>query len=250
MLAENRPEINRAMAGVNSTIQEFAVLSRELRVAMETGGFPQIQAALNNVVKITDNLANTSKQLSNLSQDPQLQSDIKKAMTSAREAAEGIAAIVGRAEDMIGGRKKNNPNSKSSERRYVPEQGFRTDAYLLSDDIDFRLDLNYTLAGGNNRFYRLGLYDLGESNRLNLQLGNSLDERSAVRYGLYASKLGVGYDKILGRDLSMHLDLYQPNSPRLEAKFKYNFSPNLGAWGGVTNVFDEPEALLGIQYRR
>jgi phospholipid/cholesterol/gamma-HCH transport system substrate-binding protein len=251
MLAENRPELNKAVAGVNSTVQEFATMSRELRIAMETGGFPQIQAALNNVVKVTENLAAASKQLRELSEDKQMQGDIKQAMSSAKQAAEGVAAIVDRVGDVIGAKKTTGPSIiKPSKERYVPEKGLRTDAFLSSDDIDFRVDLNYTLAGADDRFYRLGLYDFGENTRLNLQLGNSIDSRSAFRYGLYASKLGVGYDRILGRDLSFHLDLFRPNDPRLEAKFRYDFSPSIGAWGGVTNVFGDTEALFGVQYRK
>ena len=106
--------------------------------------------------------------------------------------------------------------------------------------------------GAANSFARLGAYDIGDNTRLNLQGGMLLGNRNALRYGLYASKLGFGLDAGLGGRGLISADLFNPNDLSLELRGVMPLSQSMGLYAGVLDLLheDDRDLLLGIQYRK
>ncbi len=248
LVSANQPEIERTLANVNAASENFAAVTREIRVAVEQGGIEDVRAALASAGRAAENLEAASLKLRELAEDEAISEDIRQTITSAREAAEGAADIVERVGGILGGRGSDRQPSPAAAGP-VPGIGSRFDTFAITDG-DWRVDYNYTFPGRGNRFYRAGLVDIGESTGLNLQLGEILNRNSALRYGLYDSRLGIGYDRLLNDNLALQLDLYRPNDLRLETKLRYDFSPEFGAWVGVEDLFGDGDAMLGIQYRK
>ena len=71
---------------------------------------------------------------------------------------------------------------------------------------------------GKRNLLDLGLFDLGEDTRLNLQAGSRMSDSLLVRYGIHASKLGVGLEYGKYPYTGLRMDLYDANHPRLDFK--------------------------------
>ncbi|MBI2843228.1 MAG: MCE family protein [Armatimonadetes bacterium] len=247
LLAQNRPELEQLLRDAGTAASNFAEASRDVRLALDRGGAENIQQTLTRAARAAENLEAASISLRRLAEDEEVTAQIREAIRSASEAAKGASEVVERIQRILGRRRRAAEEPRPGP---VPGRGSRVDFLVKSESGDFRVDYNLTVPGRDDDFYRVGLFDLGENTRLNLQLGKILDSRSAFRYGLYASRIGVGYDRRLDRDIDLQLDLFRPNDPRLEAKLRYDFSPDFGAWIGVEDVFGEGGALFGLQYRR
>lgn len=248
-IASSRPEVERTLASVGSAAADFAAISRDLRVAVEYGGLDKVNSTLTSASRAAENLEVASRRLRELSEDETVAAQVRETLESTREAARGAADIVERIQRVIGGRRRGEAGPEVASGP-VPGRGSRFDVLGRTESGDIRVDYNLTIPGRGDDFYRIGLFNIGEGTKLNLQLGEVLDQRSAIRYGLYASKLGVGYDRVLSNDLDLQLDFYRPNDPRLEAKLRYNLSPELGAWLGVEDVFGDGGGIIGLQYHR
>jgi hypothetical protein len=112
-----------------------------------------------------------------------------------------------------------------------------------------RLDLNAFLPSGPDRFYKLGLYDLSESNKLNLQLGQSLG-RNWVRYGLHASSLGIGLDIGPPSHPRFSADLYGLEDPQLDVRARTSLGRGLDLTFGAQSVLRRPAPTIGVTWRK
>lgn len=247
LLAENRPEIDGILRDVGNAANDFAQVTKEVRLALQSGGTQQVQAALASAARAAENLEMATKRIRELAEDENISADIKETLSNARQASEDAASVASKLKDVFAGR---IPKAGGPRKGPIPGEGARLDVLAGSKVGDLRLDYNYTFPGNGNSFYRAGLYNLGDNTKLNLQLGEILSERSAFRYGLYASKLDIGYDWIMKDNMSLQLDLFSPNDPRLEALFRYDFSPNMGALLGIEDLFGDTRGMVGLQYHK
>ncbi|MEN6371649.1 MAG: MlaD family protein [Armatimonadota bacterium] len=247
MVSSGRPDIDRTLANVRSASDDFASFSKSLRKTLEGGGAEDISELVSSAKSTVENLEAVSKQLRALAEDETISTEIRETIKNASVAAKGAADIVDRVGKIVGVGKQSARPSRTAEP--VSEIGSQLDALVQPEDNSLRLDYNYRLAGHGNRFYRLGLLDFGHKPKLNAQVGGVIDNLSAYRYGIYASRIGIGYDRILGDNLRLSLDLYHPDDPRLETKMRYDFAPDMGIWAGADDIFDG-EWMVGLQYRR
>ncbi len=113
----------------------------------------------------------------------------------------------------------------------------------------FRSDFSASIPAGAER-YHLGLYDAFESNKLIAQIGRPLGTRGEFRYGIYASKPGVGVEYRVAPGVSLRGDLFDVNQPRLDFRAKFDFNRNISGWLGIERIFDDPAPAIGIGIRR
>ncbi|MEN6522015.1 MAG: MlaD family protein [Armatimonadota bacterium] len=247
IVTSKRPDIDQTLANVRSASEDFASFSRILRRTLEDGGAGDVGELISSAKSTVENLEVVSKQLRVLAEDETIAAQVRETIKNASVAAKGAADIVDRVGKIVGVGKPSVRPPRVTEP--ISEIGSQLDALIRTEDNSLRLDYNYRLAAPGNRFYRLGLLDFGHKPKLNAQAGGVIDDLSAYRYGIYASRIGIGYDRILGDNLRLNLDLYHPDDPRLETKIRYDFAPDLGIWAGTDDLFDG-EGMVGLQYRR
>jgi len=119
----------------------------------------------------------------------------------------------------------------------------QTDPGYWRTDISF----NYPLADST---LHLGLFDAFETNRLTVQLGKPVTNSFSYRYGIYASKPGIGVDYRLAPRLSLRGDAWDINNPRLDLRASYDFGNGLIGWFGMDRVFNRNAPTIGIGIRR
>ena len=114
----------------------------------------------------------------------------------------------------------------------------------------FRLDIEARTSIGKNSILNMGLYDLGQDTRLTLQAGQkSMDGNLLTRYGLYASKLGVGMEYNLSPNTQIRGDIYDTLHPRLDFRTLFRVNNNAFVWLGADGLGRHTSPILGVQYK-
>jgi phospholipid/cholesterol/gamma-HCH transport system substrate-binding protein len=112
-----------------------------------------------------------------------------------------------------------------------------------------RTDINMNLSLGGNP-YHLGLYDAFETNKVNLQAGKFFGNGHELRYGIFASKPGVGVDYALARGLILRGDVYDINKPKFDLRLRYELGDGFYGWAGFDQVLKRNSVLLGVGIRK
>jgi phospholipid/cholesterol/gamma-HCH transport system substrate-binding protein len=126
---------------------------------------------------------------------------------------------------------------------------FSADLVRESDPGRFRTDINVSVPVGRERL-TLGLYDAAESNKLNAQFVRSLQKGLDLRYGVYASKPGLGVDYALAPKLNLRGDLFGLNDPQMDLRLGYGFGQGFNAWLGLERLFQRPAVALGFGVKK
>ncbi|NLN76325.1 MAG: MCE family protein [Armatimonadetes bacterium] len=205
-----------------------------------------IDSAAQQSDEMLKHLTDVTMDMHKISSDEQVIKNIKDAIRSAAEATAQANELISSLNRRFGGsgRSTNAPKAE------IPGRGFVSDALWNTDQGKYRFDANYTFNGENDNFYRLGAYNIGENTRVNLQAGQLLSSTTALRYGLYASRLGFGIDQQLGSRLLLSADGFRPNDPEYDLRAVLKLNRDWGLYGGYSNVFDRKgDVFLGLQYK-
>jgi hypothetical protein len=254
VVADATPEIQQTIGRVATaserllTISEdFAITAKGLRTGLvEGGGFTKMQDILNNAQRASVSLAEAAEGLTTLTGDQQFMANIKATAEQARIAATQTAELTTRLNQLTGRLKKPSPQQKSA----VPPRGWVLDTYFTSGTDSLGGELNYTFNLLNpKRFYQVGVID-EDKTRLNLMTGQPLGINSSIRYGLYASSLGIGYDRRVTDRLRFQGNLYNLGDLNLRIKGFYDIDPNWSFLLGGSSLFNDNDLLVGVQYRK
>ncbi|MCC6403795.1 MAG: MCE family protein [Fimbriimonadaceae bacterium] len=129
--------------------------------------------------------------------------------------------------------------------------GVQIEATVMGETRPGRLrtDLNATIPIGQERL-SLGLYDAFESNKVNLQFVRSFGSRTDLRYGVYASKPGIGVDYALAPRVGLRADVFGLNDPRFDARLGIDLGRSVTGWFGLDRVFERNSPSLGVTIRK
>jgi phospholipid/cholesterol/gamma-HCH transport system substrate-binding protein len=162
--------------------------------------------------------------------------EARATLTEARQATERINRFVERL--IQPGRLSIRPTEVS------------LDVYGLLRDGSFRTDLTLSFPYRDNRFFYLGVFDVTESNKFILQYGSQLAPTLDLRYGLYASKPGVGVDWRFTPRLHLRADMFDPNDLQINTRAKIQLNTDWSLWVGIDSLFDQNQPVLGVQLTR
>jgi phospholipid/cholesterol/gamma-HCH transport system substrate-binding protein len=123
--------------------------------------------------------------------------------------------------------------------------------FLRNTDADlFRTDVYVTYPLAADSLIVGGVYDATESNKINLQYGARSGERLWTRYGLYASKPGVGVDFLLSPRLALRAELFDPNDASFNIRTLMRIGPQWGAFVGFDRLFEDNAFVFGVSLER
>lgn len=119
-----------------------------------------------------------------------------------------------------------------------------------SNPNHYRMDLEGTVDFSGNPIH-IGLFDAFESNRVTLQAGSYFNGgKGEIRYGVYASKPGLGVDYQIARGLALRGDVYDINNPRLDLRARYELGSGFYGWIGANQLFKRNGLLVGVGFRK
>lgn len=279
--AENKDSINEIVANLRDTTAAVQGITSQANglLGPEGGVSKNVSATMANVKTMTANLSDTTAKLNaiagnieKLSNDKDVQTDLKATLHNVKETTDQTTVLVARLNKLLGVKSKpaavvvtpgtsptvivapNAPNAVKADKTAGPSIIPRIDLIQNTRRHNFRMDMDAILPYGlqPNSFVRAGLTGIGDSTRVNLQYGSVLDYQAgtAYRYGLYKSKLSIGGDYGLGKNISVNGDVYDPNHVQLDLHGVYMVNPTTGVVVGGEHLGRDPGLVLGVELRR
>jgi phospholipid/cholesterol/gamma-HCH transport system substrate-binding protein len=180
-----------------------------------------------------------------ISGDPNVQNDLKTTVSTLRETTEEGQKLIERINTLVG----SLPTGKGGPRFGLGRPELAIDFLGRGNTPHFRSDINVRLPVGDKNAFNLGIYDFAERNKLNAQYETRIGP-SSLRYGIYASKLGMGLDWRTSPGTSFRLDAYNPNNFQLDAKGLFRVSDDFSIWLGAESLFKRTTPAIGVRLSR
>jgi phospholipid/cholesterol/gamma-HCH transport system substrate-binding protein len=209
---------------------------------------------LQNTLQETADLARTTlarfnqiaSDLHQITGDPQLQNNLKATVQNLQDASEKGEAAIGKIDALLG---RLTGKAGEASQIKLPQVEIVGNLSEQFNPSRFRADVEARISTGDRNLLNLGLYDLGDNTRLILQGGTRYTPQFMARYGLYASKLGVGAEYNTNSGVGFRADLWDANRPRLDFRTLFRVNKNASIWLGADGLFqNDPTPRIGIQY--
>jgi len=265
--AENREQVGAITANLADTTAEVRDLAADLAQGFREADVPAtVAGAAENVRTAAARLDQVAADLQRISSDPALRENTLKVVENVRAASDRLTPIADNLErssqniEAASAQAKEAAESanrfiqrytggkegKGPKLSFLPEVAPQVDVQYLGRDSHWWTEANLDLTW-TDRLFRLGVADIGESDRLNLQLGRA--GRHTYRLGVVQSKAGVGMDwPWLGGTWS--LDLFDPNDPRANLISAWPLADDFSLTAGVREAGQHPTAAVGVRWRR
>lgn len=176
-----------------------------------------------NVAKIVDNIASISKRVDNMARSLEKVTTDDKTTVSIRDTIENANKA---------SRKANEVLTRVQKIRVSPEASF---GYSGKAENNYRVDLNARIDNGGRGFLVVGVSDLAERRRLNLQAGNTFGS-FALRMGAIHGEVGLGMDYQPSRNFKVSADIYDAKEHKVGLGAEFRLSNNLYLMGQSLNI--------------
>ena len=100
---------------------------------------------------------------------------------------------------------------------------------------EWRTNFDVTFEPSDKNLFRIGINDIGDGNRFNLQAGRRMGALTA-RAGIIDSKVGIGLDADAGKYWKFSLDAYDLNDIRLRPRASVRVGKNTYVFGQVNDA--------------
>jgi phospholipid/cholesterol/gamma-HCH transport system substrate-binding protein len=278
IMARAEPSLQAAMANASRAMQDIRAASLEARKLLAD---PALREEAMGIIESLNRTAVRAEELmASITQfvaDPQLQQNAKNIAANTEQMTDSGTRIAANAEviaqnSVVVSEKAvefaDRAIAIADEARATLErvQGFfgRLPSQGGIKPIELGMDLmrnmdagrwrtDLSLAAGVPGFdstIHLGLYDAFETNRINVQVARPLGGGSQYRYGIYASKPGVGVDYEIAPRLMLRGDFFDLNDPRLDVRLRYNITDSVIGWIGIDSALRSNSAVIGVGVRR
>lgn len=250
-VATDMPQIAAVMRAMASDLAGSAGAVREIVQDVAAGGqtAAQIRAAIASIERAATGIERMVRDLSGLINEQEVRAvreslaEARGAITEARQAVGEVRAAVGRADRVV-----ERVGRIVPERLELPD--LRTTARLeyglWYDGQRFGHDVSLVLQPEAPTTYIFMLREAGGANRVGLQIGNRLDERLTLRYGVIDSYLGVGLDYRASPSLGYAVDLYNIGRISLNVSLRYDITRDYTLSLRAHSLFNEPTFGIGV----
>ncbi len=221
MAVHNEGEINRMVHELSMLSVSLSSAAREVEgMVKDFSGDGEAAANLRmtvaNIASTSARIDNMAKSLEGVVTDPQTAEDLKAVLHNTREVTEKAdkmmsgfgGAITPGLEVMYSGQKSN-----------------------------WRANFDVTANLSEKSMFKIGVNDIGEGNRFNLQAGHKMGALTA-RAGIIDGEVGLGLDADAGKYWRFSLDAYDLNNIRLRPRASVRVAKSTYLFGQVDDVND------------
>lgn len=145
--------------------------------------------------------------------DPKTEQDLRATLHNARETSEKANKVLNTLETA----------------------NFQAEALYSGKGNDWLTNMGVTFKPRDKSFVYLGAYDIGDSNKLDLQFGRELDA-AALRIGAMQGKFGVGLDYQVGNSVKLFADVYDFDDTKVKVGGEFMLRPNLSLIGESLDI--------------
>jgi phospholipid/cholesterol/gamma-HCH transport system substrate-binding protein len=244
-LGEGRVQVAQALEALSGSLRRLdATLDETQRFIADPQIRADLQATAQNVREATGTLRDIAQDVRGLTGDPEVQEDLRETISGLRDATEDAQFLLRRARDVVGaGAAARSVGARLGDTEFdaVLSRTTRTNRT--------RIDFDATIPWTDESFFRLGFYDFSERNRFNVQYGQQIRPGTWLRYGVRASRLGVGLDLGGRRWPTLGIDVFGVDRPQVDVRTNVRLTPSLDLSIGLDNALRQPDPLFGVRYR-
>lgn len=237
--------LHQSSVDLSKTMARVEALMADEQIATD------VRATVSKLRESAESLADLTAHVEQVMTDPELTQDVRATVKSARVAAESGAAAAAKADASLDRVDRTMDRLSEATRAFRPTDA-RSRASLTGSTgsglrFDWDLDLQY--GKHHNDFWRVGVHDIGDAERLDLQRSFPLGTGARGRVGVFANKLGVGYDFWQDRRLGVEAELWDPNELRLDVRGVYEVAPRADLLFGLESIGEGTDPFVGLRYR-
>lgn len=214
-------------------------------------GDPQFQANIKqstaNVAQMTETGKSIAASTDAMAKDGKVISANAIELTNkAKEIADKASIIEDQLSGVLG--KVSKVIDKSPSPKGIGKIESEMSLFREASPAHLRTDLGVAIPLSGGKFH-LGLWDAFESNKVTGQMEVAVNPKLDYRYGIYASKPGLGVDYRIAPNVFLRNDLWDLNHPRFDARLRYDFDKEVSGWLGLDRIFDRNAPTIGISIR-
>lgn len=177
----------------------------------ETGA--NLREAIANLSATSKRIDNMAASLEGVVTDPQVAEDLKATLHNVRSVSQRADKMMGTVSEIEA--------SPSVETMYSGKEN------------NWQTNMGVDIRPTEDSLLRLGLNDIGENNRVNVQ-GGMYSGSFGARAGVIDSKAGVGVD--IGNKLQLSVDGYDPNDFKLKSRLQYEIAKDTYVFTQVNDI--------------
>ena len=222
MAAHNESEINRMVQHLSMLSVSLAGAAQEVELMVKDfsgdgEAAANLRATVANIATTSARIDNMAKSLEGVVTDPKTTEDLKAILHNTRQVTE-------KADKMMSGL-GGGAIKPSLEVMYSGQES------------NWRANFDVTANLSDKNMFRIGVNEIGEGNRFNLQAGRKMGALTA-RAGIIDSEVGVGLDADAGDRWRFSLDAYDLNNIRLRPRASVRVGKSTYLFGQVNDVND------------
>lgn len=214
---DNQQQINvmvKQLSEMSARMNETASSMENIIAEVNNGHAGQNFALIiENMAKTSGRIEEASKLLEKVASDPQTEDDLKATLHNAREASE-------KANRMLG---------------VLETAEISADVTHSAGGGDWRSNLGVTLRPQDDTFFYLGGYDLGDSNKLDLQFGKQFDAAD-VSMGSMQGEFGVGLGYNIADRFRLYTQVYDFDDTKVKLGGELRLTDNFSLLGEQTDL--------------
>ena len=264
----SQPDVLATLQQLRAASEDLQVVTSEFRTHFAQGtALGDLEETARYARETAANAAKLSSTLADIAEDPQLEQQLRGSLAAIHDAAQSAKQVGEDLEVFSAELRKAAPvvPKVAAEAEDAAGAASAIRDRLKPPDIDAAFDVVYSGKANRwfstgrldfqtrpDRFFRLGLDDIGEENDVNVQIGDRQD-RYTLRYGLVRSRLGVGVDFSLPRRATLSLDIFDPNNIRADLLADIPIVPGRDDWSvlvGARDLGDDELLVGGIRLKR
>ncbi|GMB01319.1 MlaD family protein [Pelosinus sp. IPA-1] len=225
---------------VSEMVSNLSAMSRSLRDV--AGRVDTMLAVVDNDGQTAKDLRETIQNIKNTSlrvekmaaslegvvTDPETAQNLKETLKNARAASD----------------KANKMLTKVSS--IQTKMGFET---LYNNDTGkYSSNADVKITTSPQDFAVIGVNNIGDGSKGNFQIGKG-NEQFSGRAGVIDSKVGVGVDTQVGKQMRLSVDVYDPNDVRVKLRTQYQVAPDTFIVGQADNInkSDDRNTYVGVR---
>ncbi len=234
MAANNEQNINaiaRNLAAMSANLRSVADRVDKMTASVDNDGktAQDLKDTLANLRSASARIERMAAALEPVATDPETSRHLKDTLRNAREVSEKANKLLNKVE------------------KIKTQAGIEV---MYSGGAEkYRTNLDLRVNNDSRSFVHLGLTDIGETNRLNFQLGRQGDIIGG-RVGVVEGKAGAGLDLNLGKNFKISADAYDPNDFRLKLRSELRIARDTYLVGESISLNKDAQRSTYIGVRR
>jgi phospholipid/cholesterol/gamma-HCH transport system substrate-binding protein len=234
MAVNNEQNINaiaRNLAVMSASLRNVAGRVDKMASAVDNDGktVTDLKETLTNLRSASARIEKMAAALEPVATDPETARNIKDTLKNAREVSEKANKLLNKVEKI------------KTQAGIDVMYGGGAEKYRTNVDLRVNTD--------SRSFVQMGLSDIGESNRLNFQLGQQ-GPHVGGRVGVVEGKAGAGVDLKLGKNFKISADAYDPNDFRIKLRSELKIAPDTYVVGESISVNKDAQRSTYVGIRR